>query len=490
MSECRETEVDYAIIGTGAGGATAARVLSEAGHSLVLLEEGPELAASERPRAVRDAMRLSFRDSGTMTTHGATPLPLLQGQLVGGSTAINSGIIWRMPEDVRRVWQDEHGLAELVEAKALDAIFERIERELSIAETPPSVRGKNAELMASAAEALGLPGRVIRRNVKDCAGSARCLQGCPREARQSMDVSYVPFAVRHGAQLWPLARVEHIVVHKGCAVGVRGRTLARETREPTGRFHVRAKRGVIVAAGAIHTPLLLWRAGLRGLVGRRFQAHPGSAVLGRFDEPVVQGFGATQAYEVPMRERGYKLETLAMPPELLAARMPGVGASWQQRLGELDHYAHWVTQVRMRAHGSVRPGLFGGPVVRYVPLAEDMARVRESVALLVRMFFAAGAREVSHGLHGLPPIFTHAEQAALIESATLTPANTHLLASHLFGTACAGADPSRSVVGANLETHGLARLYVMDASVFPTNMGVNPQHSIMAVVWRAAERLA
>ena len=490
MSERREIEVDYVIIGTGAGGATAARVLAEAGHTLLLLEEGPELATAERPRAVGEAMRTSFRDGGSMATHSRTPIPILQGRLVGGSTAINSGIIWRMPEDVQAVWRDEHGLGELVDEPGLSATFERIERELSIAETPREVRGRNAELMALAADALKLPGRTIARNVKDCAGSARCLQGCPRAARQSMDVSYVPFAVARGAVLWSLARAERIDVEQGRATGVRGSLLDASTRRAHGSFRARARRGVIVAAGAIHTPLLLWKIGLRGLVGERFQAHPGAAVAGRFAEPVVQGFGATQAYEVPLRAHGYKLEALSLPPELLAARLPGVGADWQRRLAELGHYAHWVTQVRMRALGRVRPSLFGRPVLRYQPLAEDLRKLRESIALLVRMFFAAGADEVSHGLYGLPPTFTHASQADSIEALPLSLAHVHLLASHLFGTACAGSDPARSVVGPNLESHEIRRLYVMDASVFPTNMGVNPQHSIMAVVFRAAERLA
>ena len=115
---------------------------------------------------------------------------------------------------------------------------------------------------------------------------------------------------------------------------------------------------------------------------------------------------------------------------------------------------------------------------------------KRGIALLVRMFFAAGATEVSHGLHGVVPIFTRPDQAALIEALPLTTAHVHMLTSHLFGTACAGRDPQTSVVGPGLESHQIARLFVMDASVFPTNLGVNPQHSIMAVVFRAAERLA
>ncbi len=483
-------EADYVIIGTGAGGATAARVLSEAGLSLLLLEEGPSLDTRHRPRDALSSMAQGFRDMGTMATRGRTPFPVLQGRLVGGSTAINSGIIWRLPDDVRAVWREQHGLTDLVDDRALDEIFSRIERELAIGETPPQVRGRNAELMQRACEVMQLPGRAIVRNARDCVGSSRCLQGCPRAARQSMDVSYIPFAVQRGAVLWPLSRADRLVIEAGRAVGVEGSRLDPETRRPVRRFVVRARRGVIVSAGVMHTPLLLWKAGLRGLVGERFQAHPGIAVIGRFDEDVVQGFGATQAYELPMRERGFKIETLNMVPELLATRMPGVGAAWQMRLAELGRYAQWVAQVRMRALGRVRPGLFGTPVLAYTPLAEDLTRVRDATALLVRMFFAAGATEVSHGVAGIEPYFTRAEQAEQIQGGTFAQAHFHLLASHLFGTACAGRDPRRSVVGPTLETHAIKGLFVMDASVFPTNLGVNPQHSIMALVFRAAQQLA
>jgi len=485
-----EAVADYAIIGTGAGGATAARVLSEAGRSLVMLEEGPQLAIEDRPLDALNSMRLSFRDMGTLATQSRTPFPVLQGRLVGGSTAINSGIIWRLPEDVRQVWREQHGLSELVEGRGLDEIFTRIESELAIGETPREVRGKNAELMELACERLGLPGKPISRNVRDCAGSARCLQGCPRAARQSMDVSYVPFAVARGATLWPLSRVDRLLIQNGRAVGVEGSRLDPESRKPIAKFTVRAERGVIVSAGVIHTPLLLWKAGLRGLVGERFQAHPGTAVVGRFDQEVAQGFGATQAYEVPMRDRGYKIETLSMLPEMLATRMPGVGPAWQERIAALGHYAHWVAQVRMRALGRVRPSLWGGPVLTYNPLPEDLERVREATALLVRMFFAAGATEVSHGIAGLTPYFTRVEEVEQIERGHFGQGHFHLLASHLFGTACAGSDPARSVVGPNLESHAIRGLYVMDASVFPTNLGVNPQHSIMALCFRAATKLA
>ena len=99
-----EDAADFVIVGTGAGGATAARVLAAAGLDVVMLEEGPWLKTKERPTELVDGMTATFRDFGTQTTSGATPIPLLQGRLVGGSTAINSGIIWRLPDDVRAVF--------------------------------------------------------------------------------------------------------------------------------------------------------------------------------------------------------------------------------------------------------------------------------------------------------------------------------------------------------------------------------------------------
>jgi choline dehydrogenase-like flavoprotein len=480
---------DYVIVGTGAGGATAARVLSEAGLSVIMLEEGPQLAPNQRRVGLLDAMTDAVRQMGTVSTAGSAPFPLLLGRCVGGSTAINSGIIWRMPDDVRRDWSERLGLSELVDADAQRRIFEQLERELEIAEVDEAVRGGNAKLMQTASQALGLHGRTIQRNAKRCTGNARCLQGCPEGARQSMEVSYVPRALAHGARLYPQARATRIIVERGRAQGVEG-DLLDGTRRTRGRFRFVARRGVIVAAGAIYTPLLLRDSGIRRNVGDGFTAHPGAAVVGRFPEPVGMGFGATQSYEVPLHAHGFKLESLSLPPELLASRLPGVGQDWQRRLHQLEYFAQWAAVVRMRASGRVRRALLGGPRVRYEPLADDVAKVKQGVALIVRMMFAAGAVEVYPWVARLPDVLTRPEQAELILDPRVERRDFHLMASHHFGTASAGRDPRHSVVDERLQSHDVARLFVMDASVFPTNLGVNPQHSIMAVVFRAAEWLA
>ncbi|NCQ60790.1 MAG: GMC family oxidoreductase [Myxococcales bacterium] len=490
MKRATLDEADFVIVGTGAGGATAARVLAAAGHSVVMLEEGARLNTSERPRDAGGALAQAMRDGGSQVAFGSAPMPLLQGRCVGGSTAINSGIIWRMPDDVVEDWTSRFGLGHLVDPAVTDPIYDRIEEELEVTPTGDEVLGGNAKAMARGAEALGLPGAPMRRNAGRCRGSGECLQGCPGERRQSMDVSYIPRALADGARLHTHARVERVLVERGRAVGVRGRRLDASTGRSRATFEVRARRGVVLAAGVVHTPLILLRSHVAGPVGLHFQCHPGAAMLGRFDTPIRMSFGATQGYEVPMRERGYKLESLSLPPEMLAARIPGTGAEWQERIAALDHYAQWAAQSRFEAQGRVRLGFGGTPWVNYEPTEHDIAKLKEGLVLLARMMFEAGAREVYPGIGHVPEVLHGPDDVRLLEAAATTRPDLHLMASHLFGTARAGVDASDSVVGPNLEAHGMRGLFVMDASIFPTNLGVNPQHSIMAVVWRAATELA
>ncbi|MGB0680707.1 MAG: GMC family oxidoreductase N-terminal domain-containing protein [Polyangiales bacterium] len=482
-----QDEADYVIIGTGAGGATAARVLSDAGHRVLMLEEGRWLR--EKPAALLESFSASMRSFATQSTAARLPIALLQGRCVGGSTAINSGIIWRLPEDVRQQWSAHYGLGELLRAAPLDAAFARIEAELQVGRTEAGVLGGNSALMQQASRALGLPGQRMQRNTPGCVGASRCLQGCPTGARQSMERSYVPQALRLGARLHTDVRAVRVLHDGRRATGVLGQRLGPGGR-PVRRFVAQARLGVIVAAGAIQTPLLLLQSGLKRRVGWGFQAHPGCAVLGRFDHPVQMGQGATQGYEVPQRARGFKLESLALPTELLAARLPGWGRDWQARLDAMDHMAQWVVQVRMAARGRVRRLPGGAPLVHYSPQPADIAKAQSAVALLSEMMFAAGAREVYPGIGGLPEVLHAAGQVRQLKEARLKPHHFRLVASHLFSTATAGADPRCSVVDAGLEAHDLRRLYVMDASALPTNLGVNPQHSIMALVWRAAEQMA
>jgi choline dehydrogenase-like flavoprotein len=463
--------------------------LAESGASVAIVEEGPWVKTREFGESVYDAFSRMFRDVGTQVMEGRSFVPLLQGRCVGGSTVMNSAIAHRTPEDVLDDWAARFGLGGAISPAALEPHFEALERQLHAHPVLDDALGENNRLFLEEAKARGLePGRM-RRYERGCRGSARCFTGCPNGAKQGMNVAHVPWALHLGARIYSSCRVERVVVKGRRAVGV----LARAAGPRRRRVRVRARRGVIVAASTVQSPNLLRRSGLRArALGEHFQCHPGVGVAGLFDSPVDMGFGATQGAEsVALRRTDrIKLETLAMPPELAAVRIPGIGHELMNRFGVFPRLAVWVMTVRAEAEGTVRPTWTGRDRVRWTPSLVDMERARRGVALLARMMFEAGAREVWPGLHGVPTSLRAVDQVRLIEEVRPDPRAFGFIVSHLFGACRMGSDPRDSVVGSDFQTHEVGGLFVVDSSVFPTNLGVNPQHSIMAMSRLAAARIA
>jgi choline dehydrogenase-like flavoprotein len=489
-----EDEFDYLVVGSGAAGAVAAHVLARSGASVAIVEEGPWMLTRQFGERVYDAFRWMFRDAGMQVIEGRAFIPLLQGRCVGGSTVVNSAIAHRTPEDVLDDWAQRFGLGSAITAKALEPHFEALERDLSARPVSDEALGDNDRKFLDEADVHGLPARRTRRYEHGCRGSGQCFTGCPNAAKQGMNVTYVPWALALGARLFCACRVERIVVERGRAVGLVARTTSRDPGARAGRHvRLRARRGVLVAASAVQTPNLLRRSGLKArALGDHFQCHPGYGIGGVFDESIAGSPGATQGAEITILRKSdrVKFETIALQPELAAVRIPGIGQEWTRRFGLYPNFAQWAMVVRAEAEGTVRPAWGGGDRVRWTPSRVDMERAVKGAALLSRMMFEAGAREVWTGLHGIPSALRSIDEVRQIEAMPPDPRFFSFISTHLFGGARMGIDPRSSVVGPDFESHDVAGLYVVDSSVFPTNLGVNPQHSIMAMSRLAATKIA
>lgn len=485
---------DFVVVGTGAAGAVAAHTLTCAGFSVAMVEEGPWIKTREVGEDVYGIFKRAMRDGATQAIEGRAFMPLLQGRAVGGSTLVNSAIAWRTPADVLHDWSKGFGLGDTLSEDALAPHFEALERDLSVKRVDDDVLGENNASFLSEARRRGMQADAMKRYEKGCRGAARCLTGCPHGAKQGMNVSYVPWSLAKGARLFSSCRVDKVIIENGSATGVLATTThvfrAQATRK---RVHLRARHGVFVAASTIQTPNVLRRSGLRSRdIGEHFQAHPGIACGGVMSSPVHMEFGASQGAEsIHFRKTdGFKIETISMPPELCAARMPGIGTELMDKLDRYPNVGVWAVQLRAEAKGTVRKGWGGRDVVNMTLTKNDLTRARKALALMARMMFDLGAKEIWPGVHGLPSVMTSPDQVALIDDAPLDPRAYGFVATHLFGAARMGPDPRSSVVGLDFATHESKNLYVVDSSVFPTNLGVNPQHSIMAIARCAAERVA
>lgn len=477
-------ECDVAVVGSGAGGAVAAAELAEAGLAVIVLEEGPHRPTESFSGDDLAMVRSLYRDGGATATLGRPPISYSEGRCVGGSTVINGGMSWRTPERVLERWRKDHDMPTLT-TENVEPWFERVEEFLSVSRQDPSSIGRDQELFRGGAERLGW--RVVenRRAQVHCAGCNRCVFGCPTGAKQSTLVSYLPRAMAFGADVYADCRVDRIDFRGKRAIGVSGTVLGRAGRHQQS-FHVRA-RAVVVSCGALHTPALLARSGFRSpsrRLGRGLALHPGAQVTAVFDE-VVEGWkGVHQAYQVrEFEDDGVILAAVNLPPALVARSLPLDG----DLLGAvMDDYRCMVTAgalVEDTTEGVVR-AVRGQPVPIYNLAGADVARVTDAVRRLARLLLEAGARAVY-----LPwptrngPVRSMAD----LDRLGIPAANDlELFTVHLMGTAAMGGDPVRHVCDPLGRVWDAAALYVADASLFPSSLGVNPMETVMMLSGRCA----
>lgn len=479
-----ELECDVVVVGTGAGGAVAARELAEAGLAVIMLEEGDYADRTTFAGRPFENQRKLYRAGGATFSVGNVFIPIPLGRTVGGTTAVNSGTCFRTPDKVLHRWGQELGLTDLSPEK-MAPYFERVERVLGVAPTAKEHLGGCAHVVMRGADKLGYRHRPLQRNAPDCDGQGVCCFGCPTDAKRSTNVSYVPMALRAGAELYTGARVERLLFEGGRATGVAA--IASNGAPLT----VRA-RAVVVACGTLITPILLMRNGVaKGSrhLGGNLSIHPAVACLAEMEERVESWKGVPQGYSIDeFADEGIMMEGVATPLEYTIAALTQIGPRLMELAEGFDRVASFGMMVSDTSRGRVR--LLGDrAVVTYNLNHEDVGRLQRGVDQLSRIFFAAGARTVITPFHGHDELRTPADLARL-QKAKIRASDISLSAHHPLGTARMGRTAESSVVDQDHQVHGVPGLYVIDGSTVPTALGVNPQVTIMAMATRAAERMA
>jgi len=481
---------DVAVVGSGPGGAVVAKELAERGRDVVLLEEGPPFTPDDFELEGSRSMARTMREAGLRTTRGYV-MPTMQAICLGGGSLVNSAICVRSPERTLEAWCRDYELAHCSRAD-LDPHYDAVAAFAGIAPTPDDVQGRRNLLFKHGCDVLGWSSEPIARNVRGCRGSGECFTGCRSRAKQSMDLSYVPAAIGHGARVLTSARVEQVRVDGRRATGVSGRVVEPFTGRAGHRFRIDA-RAVVLAAGCMATPVLLKRSGdlANGSrqVGENLQFHPGVAAMGVFPERTDPQFGATQGYQsLHFVGEGFKLETLWTPPALLAVRMPGFGLALKEHFAEIPFAAEWDAIVSAnRSLGRVVPRRFSpDPVLHWQFHPEDVQILARALHALVELFFAAGAKRVVHGVHGLPDAFHSMEEAEVLRRRRLRPTDVVSAANHAFSSTRVHGDPRHGVVDERGACHEMDGLWIADTGVLPRSPSVNPMFTTMALAHRTA----
>jgi choline dehydrogenase-like flavoprotein len=412
-----------------------------------------------------------------------------EGRCVGGSTVVNGGMSWRTPEQVLRRWGEQEGLR-AIGPRDLEPYFTAIEARLSVGTQDPETIGRDSELFKGGAEARGWTVVPNRRNQLHCAGTNNCTSGCPTGAKRSMLVTSVPRALALGARLFADCRVDRVTRSGPGVTGVTGHIVRPGGRRgPSLTVHARA---VIVAGGAVQTPALLMRSGLRspsGQLGRNLALHPNAVVTAFFDQDVYGWQGVHQAFQVrEFLAEGLLLTATNLTPSMLAAIMPTYGRELGELMADYNRIVTAGPLVSDTGTGRIRnvPGL--GPQVFYQLTDHDAARVVRGVELTAEALFSAGARRVLLPFDGAPQVRDPHELRRLL-ARPVPKRSLQLFSIHLMGTARMSEDPRRGVTGSFGDFHGVPGLIVTDASIFPGPIGINPMETVIALAMRNARRL-
>jgi choline dehydrogenase-like flavoprotein len=511
MREYPENEaVDFAIVGAGAGGATLACKLAEAGFSVVVLEAGPFWRPLDDFASDEAAQQRLYWTDERLTT-GADPIALggnNSGRGVGGSTVHFSMISLRFrPEWFKSRSLLGYGIDWPISYADMAPYYDEAERGLAVSGPvnypwgPPRKRYPYREhemnaaglVLARGAEKMGVPWSAVplatvsapHGKSPPCVYRGFCNFGCSTNAKQSALVAWIPHALRAGAEVRDMAMVGRIELDAhGRASGV------RYHRDGAWRFQ--SARNVVVAGYAIETPRLLLNsacgrfpqglANSSGLVGTHLTTHAGPGVWARFDEEIRWNKGppnmaVTEHWNYTDEGKdfdgGYAFMSQGPLPRAWAQVLATSRGLWGEALRrEMLDYNHMsglvaVAETEPRAVNRVELAderdQYGLPIPRVVfSYSDNDKRLQEHARRFMwQMLEAAGGHAV----------WTNDDT------------------SHIMGTCRMGADPATSVVNGDGRSWDIPNLWICDGSLFPTCGGVNPSLTIQALACRIAARI-
>lgn len=469
----RET-ADICIIGSGAGGALMAWHAARAGLKTLVLEKGPRVRANEMSADELRMIPRLYKDGG-MQLNSTMDLFILQGNCVGGSTLLSNMVLLRANPSVFAEWRQ---FGAQVDDVAMSSAYKTVESALGASVPHPRNVSETTRRFVESARRLGRNPQWMLKALGDCVGCGLCNVGCSFDTKQSSQTSHLAWAEECGARVLPETNVLRILHDKGVVLGVQ----AVQGRGKEALF-VDA-RVVVVAGGAIGSSALLLQSGVRHNVGTRLSFNAASAVTADFPD-VVDGFDGDQmtAY---LLEDDWLLEATHNPLMSAALTTPGWGAEHGEQMRRTRHLGYVGSIVATQPVGRVRwSNLFAHEEVQFQMPQADLRKLEAGLREAARILLDAGATHVTFPSHRTRRVMRPSQLND--DTSWLTSTREFSLGSaHPQGGNPMSDDPELGCVDSHLRVHGFDNLFVCDASVFPSSVGVNPLDTIFAVVEQAA----
>jgi len=497
VGDARTLTCDVLVVGSGAGGGVVAGELTAAGHDVIVAEKGGYFTDDEFDGRELAGQHRLYERRGALTTADGSLL-VLAGSTLGGGTTVNWSGALRPPAELLEQWEREYGFSGVSGAefqRSLDAVSQRMSIDARAADAPNA----NNRVFEAGLNALNYSVTRIPRNATGCRDCGFCTFGCPCGAKQGTLKTYLQDAHERGARIIVKA-VVHTLHHDSGTI--RGARLLVEDRAGAAREVEVKCKAVVLAAGAIHTPAVLLRSGLRNPnIGRNLHLHPTTGTSGLFAEPIRAWDGPPMtrltAEFANLDSQGYGVRLMNAPshPGVLAFATPWQsGRRHKQVMQQSEYTANIIVVTRDRHAGRVTLDAAGNPRVEYTLAPYDARHMVKGIQEALRIHLAAGALEV-HSPQSIRPAFKPGGAESLdeflrrVERWGLRPHDVPVFSAHQMSSARIADSATRGVAGPDGETFEVKGLFIADSSALPTCTGVNPMLTILGTAHYLAQRI-
>lgn len=487
----RSITADVVIIGSGAAASIMAHNLTRAGRQVLMLERGDHETPDTFTEDEAEMLTRLYRD-GALQLSRDFRFQVLQGSCVGGTTVINNAVCFTMPEEVLARWNDKDSIDARLDESRVWKSFQEVSHLVGV-ETQNSFLNQGAPFFNRGVEKIfphdlqnrSLP---VDANIHECVGCGYCNIGCKYGKKLSMLDTVLPITQRDVGR-------DALRILAGCEAEkfqANGRRITSVMcRLKDGRLVEVKANTFVLSAGAVSSSIVLLRSGVGGdRAGKHLSFNMGSPLTAVFPN-VISSYRGLQIshYLKPSPGRGYVIETWFNPPVSQALTMPG----WFK-----DHFNNMLRYNRMtcagvlvgtESNGEVRRAGLTGREINYVPTDGDLNKLLDGLILSGQAFFEEGAECV------IPNTFDYFEIKSPDELENLRKwvkdsSDITIGTGHPQGGNILSGDPKLGVIDPEFKAYGYDNLFVCDASVFPTSLGVNPQLTVMALAHYAAPFVA